>query len=95
MGGPPTTAGPSALVIGSGMSGLAQAKVLSKYFSSVRVLERDRIAPDWTGETAEDASKVSREGCRVCLHRGVGGPAPPTSRSNLVPVAHIKLQAAW
>lgn len=48
------------MVLGSGMAGLAQARVLSKYFSSVKVLERDTIAPEWTDETAKHASEVSR-----------------------------------
>ena len=47
-----------AVVLGSGMSGLSTAKVLSKHFSTVKVLERDNIRSEWTGETAVDASKV-------------------------------------
>jgi pyruvate/2-oxoglutarate dehydrogenase complex dihydrolipoamide dehydrogenase (E3) component len=47
-----------AVVLGSGMSGLATAKVLSKYFSTVKVLERDSILPEWTGESAVDTFKV-------------------------------------
>jgi ribulose 1,5-bisphosphate synthetase/thiazole synthase len=47
-----------AVVLGSGMSGLSTAKVLSKHFSTVKVLERDSIRSEWTGETAVDASKV-------------------------------------
>jgi protoporphyrinogen oxidase len=47
-----------AVVLGSGMSGLATAKVLSKYFSTVKVLERDSILPKWTGESAVDTFKV-------------------------------------
>lgn len=47
-----------AVVLGSGMSGLATAKVLSNHFTTVKVLERDSIHPDWSGETAVDACKV-------------------------------------
>jgi hypothetical protein len=47
-----------AVVLGSGMSGLSTAKVLSDHFTTVKVLERDSIHPDWSGETAVDACKV-------------------------------------
>jgi cation diffusion facilitator CzcD-associated flavoprotein CzcO len=49
----------SVVVIGSGMSGLAAAKVLSQHFSSVRVLERDTIPQEWTGQAAIDVYKVN------------------------------------
>lgn len=54
-----------AIVIGSGMGGLAAAQVLSKQFSSVQVLERDHaetVAGANAVEVARGAKAVARPG---------------------------------
>jgi hypothetical protein len=48
------------LVLGSGMSGLAAAKVLSKYFSSVTLLDKDVVSSVPTDEAAKEIAKVGQ-----------------------------------
>lgn len=76
-----------AVVLGSGVSGLTAAKVLSKYFT-VTVLERDSVSSTWTDEAATDAMKVGGvlqpvASCRhiTCSSGPKTAPDVPSSRS--------------
>lgn len=60
------------------MGGLATAKVLSKHFDNVIVIEKDAIEPSWADKAAAETAQVSEVRNSNCGDSG----APTTSCCN-------------
>lgn len=68
---PRATQQTTSIVLGSGISGLAAAKVLSKYCRSVKVVDKDAVRSLSADSTAPDVSQVCSRvaGCAVPGHK--------------------------
>jgi hypothetical protein len=62
---PSTKQQQQAVVIGSGMAGLAAAEILSRHFEHVVVLEKDEPQPEWE-QSAVDMAKVCNKASCTC-----------------------------
>jgi hypothetical protein len=83
-----------AVVIGSGIAGLAAAEVLSRHFERVVVLERDEPQPEWDASAVDMAKVWKQDSCStVPRSQGLGSSKHLAWRSMLVsllPCLHVK-----